>query len=245
MSFILRAEVVSDIGLVRSNNEDSAHAGPRLLALADGIGGMPAGELASDIAVRTLAGVDDTTPSDGALAVLREAADVANREILRVSASDPANDGMGTTATAVLLAGNQLAVLHVGDSRAYMQRDGQLSQLTKDDTFVQTLVDQGLLTAEQARHHPRRSVVTQALQGFGYEPTLTLQPAKSGDRLLLCSDGLSDIVTDDVIGQTLRSFTDLKQCADQLIKLALDGGSTDNVTVVVADILSEDAVPAG
>jgi protein phosphatase len=245
MSFILRAEVVSDIGLVRSNNEDSAHAGPRLLALADGIGGMPAGELASDIAVRTLAGVDDTTPSDEALAVLREAAEVANREILRVSASDPANDGMGTTATAVLLAGNQLAVLHVGDSRAYMQRDGQLSQLTKDDTFVQSLVDQGLLTAEQARHHPRRSVVTQALQGFEYEPTLTLQPAKSGDRLLLCSDGLSDIVTDDVIGQTLRSFTDLKQCADQLVKLALDGGSTDNVTVVVADILSEDAVPAG
>src|SRR5258705_2120658 len=160
MSFILRAEVVSDIGLVRSNNEDSAHAGPRLLALADGIGGMPAGELASDIAVRTLAGVDDTTPSDEALAVLREAAEVANREILRVSASDPANDGMGTTATAVLLAGNQLAVPHVGDSRAYMQRDGQLSQLTKDDTFVQTLVDQGLLTAEQARRHPRRSVVT-------------------------------------------------------------------------------------
>jgi PPM family protein phosphatase len=240
MSFILRAEMVSDIGLVRSNNEDSAHAGPRLIALADGIGGMPAGELASDIAVKTLAGLDDTASPDDALKVLRQAAEVANREILRVSTSDPANDGMGTTATAVLLSGDQLAVLHVGDSRAYMQRDGELSQLTKDDTFVQSLVDQGLLTSEEARHHPRRSIVTQALQGFEYEPTLSLQPAQSGDRLLLCSDGLSDIVTDDVIGDTLRSYSDLRECADQLIKLALDGGSTDNVTVVVADVLAED-----
>jgi serine/threonine protein phosphatase PrpC len=238
MSFILRAEVVSDIGLVRSNNEDSAHAGRRLLALADGIGGMPAGELASDIAVRTLAGLDDSASSDGdALAMLRQAAETANREILRVSESDPANDGMGTTATAVLLAGNQLALLHVGDSRAYIRRDGVLSQMTTDDTFVQSLVDQALLTSEEARHHPRRSIVTQALQGFEYEPELSLQPARSGDRLLLCSDGLSDVVTDDVIGHTMGAYPDLKQCADQLVRLALDGGSTDNITVVVADVL--------
>ena len=146
---------------------------------------------------------------------------------------------MGTTATAVLLSGDQLALLHVGDSRGYLVRNGELSQLTKDHTFVQSLVDQGLLTPEEARHHPRRSIVTQALQGLEYEPTLTCQPAQLGDRLLLCSDGLSDYVSDDAIGDTLGSYSDLKQCAEQLVKLALDAGSTDNVTVVVADVASD------
>ncbi len=242
MSLILRAEMVSDVGLFRDNNEDAAHAGRQLLALADGIGGMPAGELASDIVVRTLAEVDavasPAAPAD-ALELLRQAADTANGEIHRMSEADPANDGMGTTATAVLLAGDQLAVLHVGDSRAYVERDGSLRQLTRDDTFVQTLVDQGLITPEEARHHPRRSIVMQALQGLQYQPSLTLQPARSGDRLLLCSDGLSDVLTDDIIGRTLRSFADLRQCADELVRLALDGGSTDNVTVVVADVLAD------
>lgn len=239
MSFILRTAVVSDIGLVRSNNEDSAHASHHLLALADGIGGMPAGELASDIVVKTLAELGDAPTDADALGVLSRAAEAANREILQVSESDPANDGMGTTATAVLLTGDQFALLHVGDSRAYMSRDGELSQLTKDDTFVQSLVDQGLLTPEEARHHPRRSIVTQALQGLEYEPTLTLQPARLGDRLLLCSDGLSDVVTNDMIGHTLRTYSDLKQCAEQLVRLALDSGSTDNVTVVVADVVTD------
>jgi PPM family protein phosphatase len=239
MSFILRAAVVSDIGLVRTNNEDSAHAGRRLLALADGIGGMPAGELASDIAVRTLAMLDDAPSTEDALTALRRAAEAANREILQVSESDPANDGMGTTATAVLLSGDQLALLHVGDSRAYLHRHGELSRLTKDDTFVQSLVDQGLLSPEEARHHPRRSVVTQALQGLEYEPTLTLQPAQLGDRLLLCSDGLSDVVRDDTIGHALGRYPDRTQCAEQLVKLALDAGSTDNITVVVADVVAD------
>jgi serine/threonine protein phosphatase PrpC len=239
MSFILRATLVSDIGLVRTNNEDSAHAGRRLLALADGIGGMPAGEVASAIVVRTLAGLDDAPLTDDALATLRKATEAANQEILRVGGADPANDGMGTTATAILLAGDQLALLHVGDSRGYMQRNGELTQLTKDDTFVQSLVDQGLLTPEGARHHPRRSIVTQALQGLEYQPTLTLQPAQLGDRLLLCSDGLTDVVTDDAIGHTLRTYDDVKQCAEQLVKLALDAGATDNVTVVVADVVSD------
>lgn len=239
MSFSLRTAVVSDIGLVRSNNEDSAHASRCLLALADGIGGMPAGELASDIVVKTLAELDDSSPTSDALGALRAAAETANREILLVSESDPANDGMGTTATAVMLAGDQLALLHVGDSRAYLLRDGELSQLTKDDTLVQSLVDQGLLTVEEARLHPRRSIVTQALQGSDYEPTLSLRPAYAGDRLLLCSDGLSDVVTDDQLARTLRTFTDLKECAEQLVRLALDGGSTDNVTVVLGDVVAD------
>ena len=244
MSFILRATLVSDIGLVRTNNEDSAHAGRRLLAVADGIGGMPAGELASAIVVRALAGLDDAPLDDDPLAndpltTLRQATEAANREILRVGGSDPANDGMGTTATVMLLAGDQLALLHVGDSRGYMQRNGELTPLTKDDTFVQSLVDQGLLTPEEARHHPRRSIVTQALQGLEYQPTLTLQPVRLGDRLLLCSDGLTDVVTDDAIGHTLRAYDDVKRCAAQLVKLALDAGATDNVTVVVADVVSD------
>jgi serine/threonine protein phosphatase PrpC len=241
MSFILRAEMVSDVGLFRDNNEDAAHAGRRLLALADGIGGMPSGELASNIVVDALAALDatDPAPDEDALDLLRQTAETANREILRVADEDPANDGMGTTATAILLAGDQFALLHVGDSRAYLQRDGDLTQLTKDDTYVQTLVDQGLLTAEEARHHPRRSIVMQALQGFEYDPTLILQPARPGDRLMLCSDGLSDVLTDDLIRRTLAAHPDLKQCADELVRLALDGGSTDNVTVVVADILAE------
>lgn len=248
MGWVLHAATVSDVGPVRTNNEDAAHAGRRLLALADGIGGMPAGELASEIVVRVLAELESPpVPADTAegpeeaLAVLRTATEAANREILAVSESDKANDGMGTTATAVLLTGDQLALLHVGDSRAYLHRGGQLSQLTKDDTYVQSLVDQGLLTPEEARHHPRRSVVTQALQGLDYEPALRLQPAHLGDRLLLCSDGLSDAVTDDAIGQTLRSYADVKQCAEQLVRLALAAGATDNVTVVIADVVSDQA----
>jgi serine/threonine protein phosphatase PrpC len=239
MSLTLRAATVSDIGLVRTNNEDSAHAGRHLIALADGIGGMPAGELASGIVVRTLAALDEDPVGTDALSVLRAATEAANQEILEVSESDLANDGMGTTATALLLSGDQIALLHVGDSRAYMQRDGELSQLTKDHTFVQNLVDQGLLTPDEARHHPRRSVVTQALQGLEYEPTLELQPAHPGDRLLLCSDGLSDFVSDEAIGLTLRSYADVTQCAEQLVKLALEARTADNVTVVVADVVAE------
>jgi len=238
MSLTLRAATVSDIGLARTNNEDSAHAGRHLIALADGIGGMPAGELASDIVVRTLAALDEDPAGADALAVLRDATEAANREILLVSESDLANDGMGTTATALLLSGDQFALVHVGDSRAYMSRDGELCQLTKDHTFVQNLVDQGLLTPDEARHHPRRSVVTQALQGLEYEPTLRLQSAHPGDRLLLCSDGLSDFVSDEAIGNALRSYPDVVQCAEQLVKLALEAGTADNVTVVVADVVA-------
>jgi protein phosphatase len=146
---------------------------------------------------------------------------------------------MGTTATAVLLVNDQFALMNVGDSRAYLHRGGHLAQLTKDDTFVQSLVDQGLLTQAEARFHPRRSVVTQALQGLPYEPTLSLQPARPGDRLLLCSDGLSDVVADTDIERAMATFPDVRDCAHQLVKLALEAGSTDNVTVVVADVVTE------
>lgn len=209
----------------------------RLIALADGIGGMPAGELASDIVIRSLATLDrDGTAGRDAMAALQGSVDAANDQIREAGSINDANDGMGTTVTAMLIFGDQIALFHVGDSRGYLLRDGTLSQLTKDDTFVQTLVDQGVLTVAEARSHPRRSIVTQAVQGLDYEPTLTLLPAHAGDRLLLCSDGLSDFVADDAIAQAMRSYPEPKACAKRLVRLALEVGAPDNVTVVVADV---------
>jgi PPM family protein phosphatase len=241
MSLTLRTATASDPGLVRTNNEDSAHAGGRLLAVADGVGGMPAGELASDIVIRALAPLAESQASgDDLLRALRAAVDDANRQIREASEADPATDGMGTTVTALVLAGDQLALLHVGDSRAYLLRDGELRQLTKDDTFVQSLVDQGVLTPEEARNHPQRSLITRAVQGQHVAPTTRMLPVQPGDRYLLCSDGLSDVVTAEAIGQTMRSYADRRQCVEQLVKLALQAGAPDNVTAVLADVL-----PAG
>jgi protein phosphatase len=251
MSLTLRTAVASDPGLVRTNNEDSAHAGERLLAVADGVGGMPAGELASDIVIRVLTPLDAPAganegsaggPSDGemSLRALRDAVEEANRQIRAAGEADPATDGMGTTITALLLTGDEFALLHVGDSRAYLWRDGELRQLTKDDTFVQSLVDQGLITTEEARNHPQRSLITRAVQGQHVAPTTRLLPVQPGDRYLLCSDGLSDVVTDEAIAATLQSYADPRQCVEQLIKLALQGGAPDNVTAVLADVRASD-----
>jgi protein phosphatase len=237
MTLRLSATTVTDVGLVRSNNEDAAHAGRHVVALADGIGGMPAGELASSVVVRALAALDAAPGSAEPETALRDTVEAANKEIGELSESDRTRDGMGTTVTALMLAGDRVALINVGDSRCYLERDGELYRLTKDDTFVQALVDEGLLTPAEARHHPRRSIVTQALQGQPYEATSTTRPARAGDRFLLCSDGLSDIVTDEAIGLALRTQPDLDQCARSLIAMALDAGASDNVTVVVADVV--------
>ncbi|HEU4425993.1 MAG TPA: protein phosphatase 2C domain-containing protein [Pilimelia sp.] len=239
MNLILRAACVSDLGLVRENNEDTAYAGTRLLAVADGVGGAPAGELASDIAIRTLSALEAEGESTDPLAALDAALDSANLLIRQAAEADRGHEGLGTTLTAALLSGDRLALLHVGDSRGYMLRDGRLEQLTKDETYVQALVDQGVLTPEQARTHPHRSLVTQAVQGKALTParaTLTVAP---GDRLLLCSDGLSDVVTDGVIAQAMQAYAAPQECAGQLVKLALQGGARDNVTAVVADVVAE------
>ncbi|MBX6355849.1 MAG: serine/threonine-protein phosphatase [Micromonosporaceae bacterium] len=247
MSLTLRTAVVSDPGMVRTNNEDSAHAGERLLAVADGVGGMPAGELASDIVIRVLTPLDSATDLDEPLRALRDALDEANRQIRAACEADPATEGMGTTITALLLLRDQtgadtgmMALLHVGDSRAYLLRGGELRQLTKDDTFVQSLVDQGLITADEARNHPQRSLITRAVQGQHVAPTTRMLPVQAGDRYLLCSDGLSDVVTDEAIGQAMQSYPDLRQCAEQLVKLALQAGAPDNVTAVLADVRAAD-----
>ena len=238
MTLILRASTLSDPGLVRTNNEDAAYAGERLLAIADGIGGQPAGEVASEIAIAALTPLDELPAGADPLAALRAAIDDANRRIRQVGEAQPASDGLGTTVTAVLLAGDRFAVVHAGDSRCYLLRGHELRQLTRDDTFVQELVDRGLLTPEEARGHPRRSLVTRAVQGLDVPPDTWTLDGQPGDRLLLCSDGLSDVVEDQEIARTLAGFPDREQCAEQLVKLAHAGGAPDNVTVVVADLVA-------
>lgn len=239
MNLIMRTALVSDIGLLRDNNEDAAYAGRRLIAVADGIGGLPAGEVASDLVVRELAAVDAAVPAaDGDPGTeLRDAVIRANRQIAEATMADPANAGMGTTVTAMALAGDELSIVHVGDSRGYLLRDGELSQVTRDDTLVQELVDRGALTAAQAWQHPQRSLVTNAVQGAELTPDIAVLTARVGDRLLLCTDGLSDVVPADAIRSTLCLYAEPQECAEQLVKLAHRAGAPDNVTVVVADLV--------
>ncbi len=239
MSLVLRYAARSDRGLVRANNEDSVYAGARLLALADGMGGHAAGEVASQLVIAALAHLDDDEPGGDLLAKLDAAVRSGNSAIAAQVEMEPDLEGMGTTLTAILFAGNRLGLVHIGDSRGYMFRDGELTQITKDDTFVQTLVDEGRITAEEAHSHPQRSLIMRALTGHEVEPTLTMREARAGDRYLLCSDGLSDPVSDETIAEALQ-IPDVADSAYRLIELALRGGGPDNVTVVVADVVDYD-----
>ena len=236
MSLVLRYAARSDRGLVRANNEDSVYAGARLLALADGMGGHAAGEVASQLVIAALAHLDDDEPGGDLLSQLDSAVHEGNSAIAAHVEADPQLEGMGTTLTAILFAGNRLGLVHVGDSRGYLLRDGELTQITKDDTFVQTLVDEGRITADEAHSHPQRSLIMRALTGHEVEPTLTVREAHAGDRYLLCSDGLSDPVSFDTIHEALQ-IADVTDSADRLIEMALRGGGPDNVTVVVADVV--------
>ena len=237
MSLALHSAVVTDPGLIRSNNEDSAFAGARLIVVADGIGGLPAGELASDIVIRGLRDLDATLPKGDPERVLRIAVAAANDEIQTVADEDPDRYGMGTTCTAMLVVDDQIYLAHVGDSRGYLLHDSALSQVTVDDTYVQMLVEAGEIDRVEARHHPQRSLVMQALQGGGYELHTQVWSPTVGDRLLVCSDGLSDVITDDTIAAVLGMHPDVEECAQTLVKLTLAAGAPDNVTVVVADVV--------
>ena len=236
MNLALRYAARSDVGLVRSNNEDSVYAGARLLALADGMGGHAAGEVASQLVIAALAHLDDDEPGGDLLAKLDAAVHAGNSAIAAQVEMEPDLEGMGTTLTAILFAGNRIGLVHIGDSRGYLMRDGELTQITKDDTFVQTLVDEGRITREEAHSHPQRSLIMRALTGHEVEPTLTMREVRIGDRYLLCSDGLSDPVSDETISDALQ-IPDVTDSADRLIELALRGGGPDNVTVVVADVV--------
>jgi PPM family protein phosphatase len=242
VTLVLRYAARSDVGLVRSNNEDSVYAGARLLALADGMGGHAAGEVASQLVIAALAHLDDDEPGGDLLAKLDSAIRSGNSAIAAQVEMEPDLEGMGTTLTAILFAGNRLGLAHIGDSRGYLLRDGELTQITKDDTFVQTLVDEGRITREEAHSHPQRSLIMRALTGHEVEPTLTMREVHTGDRYLLCSDGLSDPVSDETILEALK-IPDVTDSADRLIELALRGGGPDNVTVVVADVVDYDYGP--
>jgi protein phosphatase len=242
VTLVLRYAARSDVGLVRSNNEDSVYAGARLLALADGMGGHAAGEVASQLVIAALAHLDDDEPGGDLLANLDAAVRAGNSAIAAQVEMEPDLEGMGTTLTAILFAGNRLGMVHIGDSRGYLLRDGELTQITKDDTFVQTLVDEGRITREEAHSHPQRSLIMRALTGHEVEPTLTMREVRAGDRYLLCSDGLSDPVSDETILEALK-IPDVEDSADRLIELALRGGGPDNVTVVVADVVDYDYGP--
>ncbi|ADJ41879.1 protein phosphatase [Amycolatopsis mediterranei S699] len=239
MTLVLRYAARSDRGLVRSSNQDSVYAGPRLLALADGMGGHAAGEVASKVVIASLAPLDDDEPRDDLLAQLREAVANGNAAIAELVSQDPDLDGMGTTLTAVLFAGTRLGLVHVGDSRAYLLRGGQFAQITRDDSFVNELLEQGRITPEEAAVHPQRSLLLKALTGHEVEPSLTVREARSGDRYLICSDGLSGMVSDETLAEAVQ-IPDPQQCADRMIELALKGGGTDNVTVIIADVVDVD-----
>jgi serine/threonine protein phosphatase PrpC len=241
MTLKLRSVGASDRGLIRSGNQDALHAGSWLVAVADGMGGMAAGDLASRIAIDAVAPLDVETPEDALVAALQSGIELATARIRRAVEEDPERQGMGTTLTGLLFArtGSCLALAHVGDSRAYLFREGVLKQVTRDDTFVQMLVDQGVITPEQASSHPRRAVVTQALQGDEVSPAYATMVPRAGDRWLLCSDGLSNVVRADTLTEVLGGYPDREACAAKLIDLALRAGGPDNVTVLIADVVEE------
>ncbi len=240
MTLVLRYSARSDRGLVRQNNQDAVYAGPRLLALADGMGGHAAGEVASSLVISALAPLDDDDPGDDLLAELRVATVEGNSAITRHVAESPDLEGMGTTLTAILFAGSRLGLVHVGDSRAYQLRDRTFTQITKDDTFVQSLIDEGRISEEEAHTHPQRSLLLRAITGQDIDPSLTIREARPGDRYLLCSDGLSGVVSDETLADTLSGYRDPRECADRMIELALRGGGPDNITCIVADLLDEE-----
>ena len=210
-----------------------------ILLLADGMGGHVAGEVASKVVIAALAPLDDDEPGDDLLGQLREATLAGNGAIAELVAGDPDLDGMGTTLSAILFAGNRLGLVHVGDSRVYLQRNGQFTQITHDDTFVQSLIDEGRITEDEAAVHPQRSLLLKALTGHEVEPTLTVREARPGDRYLLCSDGLSGPVSHETLGEAIQ-IPDPQECADRMIELALKSGGPDNVTVIIADVVDID-----
>jgi serine/threonine protein phosphatase PrpC len=239
MATVKASAAVSHVGRVRSNNQDSGYAGRRLFLVADGMGGHAGGDVASAIATRRIAEADldyDSTIDAGA--ELEAALISANRRIAETVADHAELTGMGTTVSAMLHLGDRVVISHIGDSRIYLLRSGELSQISTDHTFVQRLVDAGRITAEEAMVHPRRSVLMRVLGDVEANPeidTLVID-THPGDRWMLCSDGLSGVVAFDELQEVLASDAGAKQVADRLVKSSLDGGAPDNVTVVVVDI---------
>lgn len=227
----------SDVGLVRGHNEDSFLLRAPLFMVSDGMGGHAAGEVASSIAVET---VGEQAPGTADDVLLGAAVESANMSVIEASEQGIGKPGMGCTATAVLIEGNRTAVAHVGDSRAYVLRQGTLVRITHDHSYVEELVDSGQITADEARTHPSRSIITRAL---GSDPDMYADhfslEVNDGDRVILCSDGLSSMISDAEIESLAVSSATPQQAADNLVAAALTAGGSDNVTVVVVDVLND------
>ena len=223
----------TDIGCLRDHNEDSLVVTPPLFAVADGMGGHAAGEVASEIAVRVLS---ELAPEHPDVEALGRAIEEANRAVIQAAREGRGRQGMGTTMTAAMLEGERLVIAQVGDSRAYLLHQGKLQQLTRDHSLMADMIEAGQLTPEEARTHPQRSVITRALGSDAHlHPDIYEINVETGDRLLICSDGLSGMIFDDQIENTLRRVQDPQRCASQLVNEAIAGGH-DNVTVIVADV---------
>jgi serine/threonine protein phosphatase PrpC len=235
---VLRFESVasSHPGAVRDDNEDFVFAGTNLLAVADGVGGNVFGEVASEIVITAIAYLEDPPSGKDPGVELRDAVEHANDCIARAAGDDPSRAGMATTLAALRLDGAALMVVHVGDSRAYRLRNGELTRLTRDDSLVQELVDAGAITEAEARRHPARSVVVQALNGGPNQPHVRAYDALVGDRYLVCSDGLTDYVDEPAIHRILADVAELSSCCPALIDAALAVGGPDNVSCVVGDV---------
>ena len=224
----------TDVGCVRDHNEDSLVVAPPLFAVADGMGGHAAGEVASEIAVNVLA---ELAPKDLDGAALEHAVEEANHEIIRAARDGRGREGMGTTLTACMLENERLIIAQVGDSRAYLLHHGKLQQLTRDHSLMADMIEAGQLTPEEARHHPQRSVITRALGSDpNTRPDMYEINVETGDRLLVCSDGLSAMIEDEQIEAVMRRVPDPQRCASQLVNEAIAAGGHDNVTVIVSNV---------
>jgi len=238
----------SDVGLVRANNQDSGFAGAHLLLVADGMGGAAGGDIASSIVVGRLAELDgEALGPDEALDELKDAIADAHTEIVARAKNDPELSGLGTTVTALLRSGSSLAMAHIGDSRAYLLRGEEFDQVTTDHSFVQHLVDTGRLSVADAENHPKRSMLLRVLGDIDADVPvdISVRETRPGDRWMLCSDGLSGVVSRDTIQRTMFEVEHPADCADALVGLALAAGAPDNVTCIIGDIVDIDASPDG
>ena len=227
----------SDIGLIRKNNQDSGYASPHLLVVADGMGGAAAGDLASAVAIDTIRKIEIPTTGQDMLEVLALAVQQANDKIAELVESDLSLEGMGTTVTGAVFDGTNLGLAHIGDSRAYLLREGHLERLTHDHTWVQSLVDDGKISESEAAMHPHRSLLLKVLNGQPTnDPDLAMVPVVAGDRLMFCSDGVCGLIDDDVIEAALQ-LPDLNDAAERLVVESLHEGGIDNITVIVADVV--------
>ncbi len=240
MSFSLRFEAHSEVGRIRKNNQDAGYASPTMLVVADGMGGAAAGDLASAVAVTLARDADERLTGEAMLTRMESILATANTRLAELVSRDLTLDGMGTTFCGAMFDGTQLGIAHIGDSRCYLLRDGELSQLTHDHSWVQQLIDEGRLTPAQAATHPHRSLIIRVLNGQNNSfPDTELVDVALGDRIMFCSDGLSGMVDDDQIRDILAQ-PDMSGAVDDLAAAANSAGGHDNITVVLADVVAQD-----